>query len=219
MALDGRLLLHHAGLGALAEPSAEAWVGPAWVVAPSSTDDAETGDQVFGVAVHARQDGEGEVRVLVLTSVDGETWALATSLRLDEDGAEVLQVLEPERLLGLVALAVLPEGGASASCAASLVSNGQFRLLRSTATPTAALALAEAAPGEVQGGHATVPSGASTVDVLLDAPWSDDDYAVAATPEAPVAAWVSTVTTAGFRLHLSAEVAGDTRVHWIAVHR
>ena len=75
------------------------------------------------------------------------------------------------------------------------------------------------APGDVQGGRATVRAGESSVDVLLDAPWADDDYAVTATPEAPVAAWVSTVTATGFRLHLSAEVVGDTRVHWVAVHR
>ena len=219
MALDGRLLLHHASLGALDEPSDEAWVGSAWAVAPSSTDDAEAGAQVFGVAVHARQEGDGEVTVLVLTSASGDTWGLAASLELDEDGAEVLDVLEPSHLLGLVAVAVAPADGAAVTCDCALVSNGQFRLIRSAATPSSELALATAAPGDMQGGTAVVPSGESAVDVSFDAAWSDDEVAVVATPEAPVAAWVSTLTPTGFRLHLSAEVQGDTRVHWVAVHR
>ncbi len=104
------------------------------------------------------------------------------------------------------------------ACTCSLVSNGQFRLIPSTAAPSADLADPAGAPGDLQSGRATVPGGASSVAVAFPLAWPDDDYAVVATPEAPVAAWVSTCSPTGFTLHLSAAVQGDTRVHWVAVH-
>jgi hypothetical protein len=223
MSLAGTFLAHTALLGALLTPTDTNQTGIAWAILESSTDDVEAAQQKYGVSIHLKQIGAGTTRALVLTSHDGIQWAVAAaSTPLTQPGQEIYEVLEPTRLLRHVAVITVLTGDPKPShvYAASLLSNGRIRLVRTNKTVDPALAVIDASvTQDSKSGRATVLDGASQVDVGFAIPFANQAYTVAVTPEdEAVSCWVSDRGKLGFRIHTSAPVDGDTKVHWMALH-
>ena len=223
MSLSGTFLAHNALLGALTTPGDTNQTGTAWAILESTTDDVEAAQQKYAVSIHLRQIGPGTVRALAVTSHDGIKWCVAAaSTVLSHEGEEVYEVLEPTRLLRHVAVVTVLTGTPKPNhvYAASLLSNGRVRLIRTDKTVDIALAVVNSSvEQDSKTGRATVLDGASQVDVTFPVPWANALYTVAATPEdEAVACWVSDRSKFGFRLNTSAPVDGDTTVHWMAVH-
>jgi len=223
MSLAGTFLAHTALLGALATPGNTNQTGTAWAILESTTDDVEAAEQKYAVSIHLAQIGAGTVRALVVTSHDGIKWCVAAaSSVLTEDGDEIYEVLEPTRLLRHVAVITVLTGTPKPShvYAASLLSNGRVRFIRTNKTVDLALAVVDAnVEQSAKNGRATVLDAASQVDVSFAIPWANIAYTVAVTPEdEAVSCWISDRTKLGFRINTSAPVDGDTQVHWMAVH-
>ncbi len=223
MSLAGTFLAHAALLGALTTPTDTNQTGTAWAILESSTDDVEAAQQKYGVSIHLKQVGAGTVRALVLTSHDGVLWTVAAaSSVLSEDGDEIYEVLEPTRLLRHVAVVTVLTGAPKPNhtFSAALLSNGRLRLIRTSKTVDAALAVIDSSVvQDDKNGRATVLDGASQVDVAFAIPFANQAYTVVVTPEdEAVSCWVSDRGKLGFRIHTSAPVDGDTQVHWMAVH-
>jgi hypothetical protein len=222
MSLSSLLLPHSALLGSFAVSRETPFVGEAWTLLPSTTDDVAGADQRFAVGVHLCQVGAGTVRALVVTSHDGLKWCAAgAGSLLDQDGAEVYEVVEPTRLLRFVAIVTFLGGTPAPGhvLAASLLSNGRFQLTKSGRSVS--LALGSDTPVEIarKSGRATLPAGQVEVNVIFENPWPDALYAVVATPEGePVACWISHRTALGFHLRATAPANQDTLVHWMATH-
>jgi hypothetical protein len=223
MSLSGALLAHTTPLGVLLTPGNTDQTGTAWAILESSTDDVEAAQQKYAVSIHLKQIGAGTVRALVLTSHDGVQWAMAAaSTPLTQAGQEIYEVLEPTRLLRHVAVITVLTGDPKPNhtFAASLLSNGRLRLVRTNKTVEPALAVIDSTVSQdSKNGRATVLDGASQVDVSFAIPFANQAYTVALTPEdEAVSCWLSDRNKLGFRIHTSAPVDGDTLVHWTALH-
>ena len=223
MSLSGTFFAHTALLGALATPGNTAQTGIAWAILESTTDDVEAAEQKYAVSIHLAQIGAGTVRALVVTSHDGVKWCVAAaSTILTEDGDEIYEVLEPTRLLRHVAVITVLTGTPKPNhvYAASLLSNGRVRFIRTGKTVDLALAVIDAnVEQSAKNGRATVLDAASQVDVSFPIPWANLAYTVAVTPEdEAVSCWIGDRTKLGFRINTSAPVDGDTIVHWMAIH-
>ena len=223
MSLSGSFLAHNDKLGALATPGNTNQTGTAWAILESTTDDVEAAQQKYGVSIYLKQIGAGTVRALVVTSHNGIKWCVAAaSTVLSQDGDEVYEVLEPTRLLRHVAVVTALTGTPKPNhiYAASLLSNGRVRLVRTDKTVDLALAVVDSSvEQDSKTGRATVLDGANQVDVTFPVPWPNVLYTVAATPEdEAVACWISDRSKFGFRLNTSGPVDGDTTIHWMAVH-
>ena len=223
MSLAGTFLAHTALLGSLHTPGNTNQTGNAWAILESTTDDVEAAEQKYAVSIHLAQIGAGTVRAQLVTSHDGVKWCVAAaSSVLTQDGDEIYEVLEPARLLRHVAVITVLTGTPKPNhvYAASLLSNGRVRFIRTGKTVNLALAVVDAnVEQSTKNGRATVLDAASQVDVSFAIPWANIAYTVAVTPEdEAVSCWISNRTKFGFRINTSGPVGGDTAIHWMAVH-